>query len=155
MNIGGGQIRGALFNFSVVKKSGLFCIFQMLPSVCTITPAALFFNLARFQQFIGCNDCAQSTALFQNIFKFCLSEKSLACPYFLEQALSTHNIHNARNIKYSTLCLCQPQYKKFYGLLKKILQGLLLDIICETLQAATTFLTSFEIFNPNWVQMFF
>ena len=48
-----------------------------------------------------------------------------------------------------------PQYIKFYGLLKKILQGLLLDIICEILQAATTFLTIFEIFNPNWVQMFF
>ena len=37
MNIEGGQIRCALFNFFVVKKCP-FCIFQMLPSVSTITP---------------------------------------------------------------------------------------------------------------------
>ena len=37
MNIGGGQIRGALFDFFVVKKCS-FCIFQMLPSVSKITP---------------------------------------------------------------------------------------------------------------------
>ena len=37
MNIGGGQIRGVLFNFFVLKKC-LFCIFQTLPSVSKITP---------------------------------------------------------------------------------------------------------------------
>ena len=38
MNMGGGQIRGALFNIFVVKKCP-FCIFRMLPSVSKITPA--------------------------------------------------------------------------------------------------------------------
>ena len=37
MNIGGGQIRGALFNFFVVKKCP-FCIFRTLPSVSKIRP---------------------------------------------------------------------------------------------------------------------
>ena len=37
MIIEGGQIKGALFNFFVVKNA-LFCIFWMLPSVSTITP---------------------------------------------------------------------------------------------------------------------
>ena len=37
MNIEGGQIRGALFNFFVVKKC-LSCIFRTLPSVSKITP---------------------------------------------------------------------------------------------------------------------
>ena len=37
MNLGGGQIRGALFNFFVVKKCP-FCIFRTLSSVSTITP---------------------------------------------------------------------------------------------------------------------
>ena len=53
MNIGGGQILGALFNFFVVKKCP-FYIFWMLPSVSKITtdqgkmplvnPNAGFFN---------------------------------------------------------------------------------------------------------------
>ena len=37
MNIGGGQIRGALFNCFVVK-SALFCIFRLLPLVSKINP---------------------------------------------------------------------------------------------------------------------
>ena len=37
IKIEGGQIRGALFNYFVVKKCP-FCIFQMLPSVSKITP---------------------------------------------------------------------------------------------------------------------
>ena len=37
MGIGGGKIRGALFNFFVVKKCP-FCIFQTLPSVSKIIP---------------------------------------------------------------------------------------------------------------------
>ena len=48
MNIGRGQIRDALFNFFIVKKS-LFCIFRMLPSVSKITPVKqmqdIFYNL--------------------------------------------------------------------------------------------------------------
>ena len=39
MNIGGGQIMGALFNFFVVKKCP-FCIFWTLPSVSKITPGS-------------------------------------------------------------------------------------------------------------------
>ena len=46
MNIGGGRIRGALFNFFVVKKY-LFCIFRTLPSVSKITPA----NIPKNQNF--------------------------------------------------------------------------------------------------------
>ena len=41
VNIGEGQVRGTLFNFSVVKKCP-FCIFQMLSSVSEITPGGSF-----------------------------------------------------------------------------------------------------------------
>ena len=41
MNIGGGKIRGALFNFFVVKKCP-FCIFRTLPSVSKLTPTYPF-----------------------------------------------------------------------------------------------------------------
>ena len=37
MNIGGGHIRGTLFNFFIVKST-FFFIFRMLPSVSKITP---------------------------------------------------------------------------------------------------------------------
>ena len=47
MNIGGCQIRGALFNFFVVKKCPL-CIFWMLPSVSKIIPGLLI----KFGQFM-------------------------------------------------------------------------------------------------------
>ena len=43
VNIGGGQVRGALFNFSVVKKCP-FCIFRMLSSVSKIAPGGSFFK---------------------------------------------------------------------------------------------------------------
>ena len=39
MNVGGGQIRGTLLNFFVVKKCAFFSIFRMLPSVSEIIPA--------------------------------------------------------------------------------------------------------------------
>ena len=42
MNIGGVQIRGALFNFFEVKKCPIY-IFQSLPSVSKITPGITFF----------------------------------------------------------------------------------------------------------------
>ena len=42
MKIGGFQIRGAFFNFFVVKKC-FFCIFQMLTSVSRITPVCTNF----------------------------------------------------------------------------------------------------------------
>ena len=42
MNIGGGQIRGPLSKFFVVKKYPL-CIFQTLPSVSKITPDYTYF----------------------------------------------------------------------------------------------------------------
>ena len=46
MNIGGGHIRGVLFNFFVVKKC-LFCIFWTLPSVSKTTPV-LFLPTAKY-----------------------------------------------------------------------------------------------------------
>ena len=38
INIGGGQIKGALLNFFFSAEVPFFCIFQILPSVSKITP---------------------------------------------------------------------------------------------------------------------
>ena len=67
MNIGGGQIRGALFNFFVVK-SALFCIFWMLPPLSKITPDDVICNIG-----ISADDttlyskCDQASDLWQQL----------------------------------------------------------------------------------------
>ena len=43
INIGEGQIRGALFNFFAVEKCPFFCVFQILPTVSNIIPESTYY----------------------------------------------------------------------------------------------------------------
>ena len=94
MNLGRGQIRGALFNFFVMKKC-LSCIFRTLPSVSKITPkhgkyAEVLSKQGLFQTFFGCDSCTQMGALFKkcqklscflyaSVFLLCFSFQTLCC----------------------------------------------------------------------------
>ena len=78
MNIGGGQIRGALFIFFAVKKC-LSCIFQVLLSVSKIT----LFWLFRFYEIVLLrsqkNFCFIRTIKIVKLFYWCL------CMIFLKK----------------------------------------------------------------------
>ena len=111
--------------------------FKLLKQVSLTFSGEMNSRQGLLQQFIVCNNCMQSPALFQNIFKFCIflpkfsnilplfnifkyfspffcpfSEKSHACPDFLEQALMvfpiTIQIKNSQFIPFKNASFPQP-----------------------------------------------
>ena len=83
MNIGGGQIRGALFNFFVKKKCP-FCIFWTLTSVSKITPSKVR-NQFGFQAVSLCSlhpCCHRSLHCKVNVLKW-LASISYSQTYWL------------------------------------------------------------------------
>ena len=81
---------------------------------CYINKCYKNFFQSLFWVFHACDSHTNEAALFQNVFKLCIflpkfsnilpffalfllfSEKSCACPYFLEQALSSLNCHSKK-----------------------------------------------------------